>query len=1196
MTIRQLFTRFRAVAVRCAMALLLFAALASALLLLTPLADDVGKGWLERTLRDEGITLHFAEMRGTLATGVELTDLEVEKPGLWRVTAARARAKVSLLSLLLGRPSLSELLLEDGAAEIHFGGTASASSEGRLPAFGISQWQVRRLGVRFFNEDEAIPWVGSWSSLEGEGSFSMAGRSLRFSARSLDALSGDSRFPRLRGSGSLAWAKGSGLRVEFSAETDEAVIHHSGRIETEAGAPVWKGEWRCESLDLARLASVWPGAPERQVGGTLETELKGRELLWKGEADFGASGKGRGQGRLFFGADSTNITGTAAVEGFALGSPSLIPGVEFLALTGSGDLRWEVQARREGGATWSLAVEARSASVYNLPVEGGSATITSDGGELQIAFDAVSPLVAEAHGDFTVASGGGWSSHIQGGGVKLEPLLKALGTWRDPPEGFHVPTAPWDGLGLSLEKRDGQFSLAASGKNVSVSAARFDLGLLEGESAHWALDLDGMDARSVGFSREGRLSGKVAFTPSGPEGGLYEVTLRPSTLGGVQFLPSHLSVEARSRDLWYLAPTILSTSAGRFRLAGALDGSGTFSGTLHATLSDISPFAAWIGLGEVAGAGEADLALVGPVEHLRISGSASLRELRWGRWTAPQIQGRGMWEFPSGAMDWRATWDGLSISGEPLGAGQLAVVGPPGKMHLSLKSELGAGRSWTLQGEGTVNAEEVALVTRNSHFRLQQGEMSQRGEALLAMGPGGFLLENYNLEGALGRLSLGVRHQAKVDDGSRGHLRIESLPLEAFPVPPTAGAIGGTVSADLSWAGSVERPLLSGWARIEEGSYRFARSDLKWAPARLEVKAEGTRLVLTEGSLASPEGGKALATGWIALEGLMPGAFELRSVGKGMPFVIGKEVEAQSDFEVVLSGTLREPKISGRADILRGRLLLPDVARQAPIPSTVHFKNAPAGSPFAPVPEAEGPVVGRLRGEVTLHSGSGFWVSNRNLLGELTGSVVADFSEGGVLLKGGLQLRQGRYLFQGRTFEITTAKILFGGGGEEDLLLDVVANYTASDSTEVTARLFGRPERPTVQLSSRPPLDSSGILAVLLYDHRPEEMDAQEKTNWAAAAATLALQYQAGDLLESVTRHVGLDAITVVTGDTGRTAGIGLTKSIGDRVVLEYQQLFGAVPEERVNLRYRINRRLSFRGTNSSTEGSTADLLWEKRY
>jgi autotransporter translocation and assembly factor TamB len=58
----------------------------------------------------------------------------------------------------------------------------------------------------------------------------------------------------------------------------------------------------------------------------------------------------------------------------------------------------------------------------------------------------------------------------------------------------------------------------------------------------------------------------------------------------------------------------------------------------------------------------------------------------------------------------------------------------------------------------------------------------------------------------------------------------------------------------------------------------------------------------------------------------------------------------------------------------------------------------------------------------------------------------------------------------------------------------------------------------------------------------------------------------------------------------------GFSKYLNDRFVLEYQQIFGSLPESRVDLRYRINRHLSLDVISSTAGKSGADLTWEQKY
>jgi len=1178
---------------------LLALGLLAALLLFTPLADDIGKAWLTRTLAKQGISLRVGETKGTLARGLEVRDLRVEKPGEWSLTASRLRLELSLWSVLWGRPQLKEVVLEDAQAVLtvvpRSGG--EPEREGSLPNLGISRWVLRRASVRLLREGDPLPWVGDWSRLDGEGGLTMGGRSLRVSMRSLEAVSADSRLSPLQASGTVSWASGSGVTLDLSATSAGSNLSVRGRLSGKGEGTAWKGQVDARDFDLSLLRPLWPAAPERRATGAFSVEASRERASWKGTVAVPGSGRAEGTGAYVRGNGGGTVQGEARVEGFALGTPPLLAGLQALAPAGSGRVGYRVLLPAGGPPALRLELDVGPAELYGVALTGCRGTVDWSGGAVQVQAHGASTLAESVDAAVERTPEGHWQVRAQGDGVRLEPLLRALRLWRDPPAPLRLPAVPWRSVQFALEVREGGgLSLDATGTCEALERAHLKLQTPPGGGeAGWEVQAQSLAPRPFGLDYEGSLSGTLVYRPSGGGLGSYRAAVGRSRFAGLDFEPFDATVWHEARG-YRMDPVRLATSDGSGTLALEWDEEGRREGTLSVDLPDARKAAALAGGQAPTGPLRGQVRFRGEGERWTLDGSLRMATARWAALSGRGVGIEGRWELPSGGGDIALNWQDLTVGSQPMGAGALTLRGPAERIRAELRAALGPGRELAVAAEGTLGSQAVDLSLSGGRLRLLGGEVAQVGVARLTSGPEGTALAGLSLKGDVGSATLDLKVGGGEADGplrTSGALKVDHLSLAAFPFPPTAGAVSGRVSADLRWSGTLAAPGLEGMVRLEEGAYRFARSDLAWTPVTLEFAARGDRLELVRGSASSPEGGEASATGWVTLKDLLPAAFRLEAVGKAMPFVIGRDVEAAADFSVTLSGTLAAPEIAGRALVVKGRILLPDISRQAPLPQTVTFRNAPAGSVFAPPPEQEAPVVGRLRGSVELQSTGGLWVSNRNLLGELTGTVRAEFTDAGVVLRGGLQLGQGRYRFQGKTFEITTARILFNAEGE---VLDVTALYTASDATEVTVRLFGPPGRPQIQLSSRPPLDSSGILAVLLYDHRPEELSAQERTDWAAAAASLALQYQAGDMLDSVGRHMGLDAITVVTGDTGQSAGVGLTKSVGDRVVVEYQQLFGTLPEERVNLRYRINRRLSFRGRSSSLDGTTADLLWEKRY
>ncbi len=532
-----------------------------------------------------------------------------------------------------------------------------------------------------------------------------------------------------------------------------------------------------------------------------------------------------------------------------------------------------------------------------------------------------------------------------------------------------------------------------------------------------------------------------------------------------------------------------------------------------------------------------------------------------------------------------------------MGAGTLSMKGPITDALLDLNAAMGKGRniSCSARGDwgpraGKIRIDKLAILFDGKDF-------AQVHPAFVTWNPSNFEVRALELEKKKSRLSLEGRVVWNGDGPSpavNAHLVTRHLPLGLLPVPPTAGRITGLLATDLTWGGTLAVPVLTGNAELSEGSYTFADSDIVIAPVTMRLKAEGNKLVLTEASAASADGGTASATGFVMMNGFIPAEFKIKAEGKAFPFVVGRDMQGTTDFTATLKGTPEKPVLKAAARVLKGRIQLPDLAQQQPLPASLTFVNAPRGSPFAEHGDETEPVIGRLRGNAHLVSEGNLWVSNQNLLAELTGALDIRFTDNGPEVRGSLNVQNGRYIFQNFKFTIENSRIYFKGTTDLTPYLDVNASYRATGA-DIFIHVTGPADRPVLSLSSQPPMDEGDILSTLLFGRRSGDLSAGENRAFGAAAAALAVQYQASPLMKSLQKGLGFDTFEVGPAAGGGTQ-VGFSKYLGDRTVLEYKQTFGVLPETRLNLRYRINRTLSVQTESTEKGNAGIDLLWEQRY
>jgi translocation and assembly module TamB len=126
-------------------------------------------------------------------------------------------------------------------------------------------------------------------------------------------------------------------------------------------------------------------------------------------------------------------------------------------------------------------------------------------------------------------------------------------------------------------------------------------------------------------------------------------------------------------------------------------------------------------------------------------------------------------------------------------------------------------------------------------------------------------------------------------------------------------------------------------------------------------------------------------------------------------------------------------------------------------------------------------------------------------------------------------------------------------------------------------------------------MDEGDILSVLLFGQKQKDLNSSQSKGWSLAALSVAGKYQSTSFLGSIQSGLGLETLDVGSSSQGGTE-VGFSKYLGDKVVVEYRQTFGSVPEQRVNVRYRVNRHVSLQADSSSAGKSGADVFWEQAY
>ena len=223
------------------------------------------------------------------------------------------------------------------------------------------------------------------------------------------------------------------------------------------------------------------------------------------------------------------------------------------------------------------------------------------------------------------------------------------------------------------------------------------------------------------------------------------------------------------------------------------------------------------------------------------------------------------------------------------------------------------------------------------------------------------------------------------------------------------------------------------------------------------------------------------------------------------------------------------------------------------------------------------------------------WVRHPDLTAELSGNVkVSKARQQNIDLSGRVDVVRGSFALQGRRFQLVRGVVAFTGGDKINPSLDIVAQYKVSNY-QVEAHISGSAEKPTLTLTSQPPLEQADILALILFGRPLNTLNQNEQSALQQSAINLASGFVAASIAMSVFKALGLESLGFDEVDfTGGRIGLG--RYIGTRTHVSASQQLTEEHRQEVTLEYEIAPNWKIGTTATSTGDSGIDIIWHKRY
>ena len=415
--------------------------------------------------------------------------------------------------------------------------------------------------------------------------------------------------------------------------------------------------------------------------------------------------------------------------------------------------------------------------------------------------------------------------------------------------------------------------------------------------------------------------------------------------------------------------------------------------------------------------------------------------------------------------------------------------------------------------------------------------------------------------------------------------------------PQAVRSIAGRVAVDFAVTGTRTAPRIRGNAVLADGRLALAAAGIPYENIRGRLAADGTRLVVHE-LHADAGDGTADVTGAIELAA-PPRSLALTLALRQFLAVRQTAYEAELSGDVRIAGSVEAPDVSGKVEVDRAMVrpgALPASEPTVPDdPTIVVIGEAQAAEEAEPAP---GPPIGRsARVAVTIEIERNAWIRRNDADIEIGGTLeVTKAPEQPPRLVGEIRLLRGWYSFQGRRFTIEPgSRIVFMGATPPQPVLDVTAVHTRGEY-RIQVRLTGPSDKPTLDLSSTPPLEKADILAVLLFGRPVQGLGRSESQAVQQQAASLAANFAIPELRSSVMNAFGLETFDVEMPEGTTPGKVSAGRYVSEDVFVSLGQEFGRRAAQVIGLEYYIGANISARASTSTAGTSAIDMLWRRRY
>jgi translocation and assembly module TamB len=418
----------------------------------------------------------------------------------------------------------------------------------------------------------------------------------------------------------------------------------------------------------------------------------------------------------------------------------------------------------------------------------------------------------------------------------------------------------------------------------------------------------------------------------------------------------------------------------------------------------------------------------------------------------------------------------------------------------------------------------------------------------------------------------------------------------------------GLVDVDVSVAGSVAKPEITGTAGLSGGSFRDYGRGLSLTAINAQVVGSEAALEIKSLTATAAPGTLSMSGSIGALQPKMP--IDLNITAKNAQPVVSNLFTANVDADLHVLGTLAEHlDVDGNIHLNRTLIGIPNS-----LPPNVAVLDVRRRGKARPAPEKRLTIAL----DVKVQAPNQVLVQGRGLNAEMGGDLQISGTADAPQVSGGFELLRGSFSLASSNLSFTPpGSVTFSGEGLKNRI-DPTLDFTAETSIPqgtATLHIGGYADAPQFELKSTPDLPQDEIMARLMFGESASQLNGLQLAQIGYALASLS--GVGGDSsfnpLVKVQKTLGLDRLTIgsapatsATNSENTGASIEAGRYISKRVYIEARQnttgtsQLGADVDltKRLKLQTRLgNGTASVQGTTPENDpGSSIGLSYQFEY